>query len=272
MSSEKIFKSEWSEKKMLACIQRSPDTVAVHDKETWLSLFSSDGLVNDPVGSKPHQGRDEIDRFYETFIAPNAIRFDVKQDAVCGDTVVRDLIIETRMSTGLRVDVPTHIRYELVEEEGELKVNRLYAHWELAPMVLQTLKSGLKGLVTYTKLSAHMIACQGIGGVLGFMRGFLGVGKRGKRRAENLFTALMQADAVRARAMLASDADVQCGSKNGCALAQLIEVIKGMRWTKVIAAGRSVTATIRIGDRHGLILLVFDRRYRVEQLRVYLQG
>ncbi|MCT6631918.1 hypothetical protein, partial [Staphylococcus aureus] len=86
------------------------------------------------IGSKPHNGHAEIDRFYETFIAPNALSFDVEKDIVGGEdrmTVVRDLHINTVMSTGVRIAVPMHIRYRLCEEEGALRIHRLYAHWEL---------------------------------------------------------------------------------------------------------------------------------------------
>lgn len=260
---------KFSAQDKLDCVKKSPAAVAVHDKTTWLALFASDGLVNDPVGSRPHQGREAIDRFYETFIAPNTIVFDVAHDVVCGNTVVRDLIIETTMSTGLKVDVPTHIRYELVEEGGELRVHRLYAHWELSPMVLQTLKAGVSGMVTYSKLSVHMIRCQGVGGVMGFMQGFGGIGKVGKQRAEHFLHALRQGDAEHADFLLAQDAVLELGEQKNLDITHLIQTCRNLDWTKVMAAGRTVTATVMMGDRRGVVLFLFNGKSKITRVRFY---
>ncbi len=260
----------YSEQDKLDCINKSPAAVAIHDKPAWLRLFASGALVNDPVGSRPHVGKDEISRFYDTFIAPNQISFNVQHDTVCGMTVVRDLIIETTMSTGLCVDVPTHIRYELAEENGELKVEHLYAHWELMPMVLQTLKQGITGLVTYGKLSVHMIRCQGFGGVLGFMRGFGGVGKRGKLRAEEWLTAVCQGDSINTRAFIAAGAELHLPDADNCGLDKVVEQMRGMRWRKLTAAGNTVTATLMLGDRTGLVFMVLNRKRHIIEARFYL--
>ncbi|MGB1581744.1 MAG: nuclear transport factor 2 family protein, partial [Nevskiales bacterium] len=252
------------------CINKSPAAVAIHDKSAWLGLFASGGLVNDPVGSKPHVGQEEISRFYDTFIAPNQINFAVDKDTVCGMTVVRDLIIETTMSTGLRVDVPTHIRYELAEEDGQLKIEHLYAHWELMPMVLQTLKQGISGLLTYAKLSVHMIRCQGIGGVLGFMRGFGGVGNKGKLRAEEWLTAISRADSVNARDHIAAGAQLHLPDADDCGLDVIVQQLKGLRWRKLTAAGRTVTATINLGEQQGVAYMALNHKRHIIEARFYL--
>lgn len=153
---------------LLAAAKASPAAVAAHDREAWVGLFASDGQVNDPVGSRPHQGRGAIQRFYETFIAPNTIIFHVDHDIVCGMSVVRDLAIETIMSTGAALRVPMHLRYDLMEEGGTLKIHRLYAHWELAPMMAQMMGLGAKGLWTSTRLGVQMMHHLGLGGALGF--------------------------------------------------------------------------------------------------------
>ena len=46
-------------------------------------------------------------------------------------SVVRDLELETRMSTGVVLTVPMHLRYDLVAEVHGVSLDRLYAHWEL---------------------------------------------------------------------------------------------------------------------------------------------
>jgi len=46
--------------------------------------------------------------------------FQLDHDFVIPPTVVRDLMIQTTMSTGATVTVPMHLRYDLVEEDGLL--------------------------------------------------------------------------------------------------------------------------------------------------------
>ena len=55
------------------------------------------GGVEDPYGSRPHVGREQIDRFYDTFISPRQIIFHRDFDVVAGTTVVRDLMLEIVM-------------------------------------------------------------------------------------------------------------------------------------------------------------------------------
>ena len=84
----------------LALIEKSPAAVAVQNKAAWMDIFARYSLVEDPVGSTPHlsgvydcrqgyRGRERLSRFYDTFIAPNKIRFQVDRDTVCGLHVVR---------------------------------------------------------------------------------------------------------------------------------------------------------------------------------------
>lgn len=257
-----------SDAALLATVRASPDAVAVHDKAAWVGLFAADGEVNDPVGSRPHVGRAAIERFYETFIAPNDIRFEVDQDLVCGATVVRDVVIETRMATGLRVAVPAHIRYELVETGGGPRIRRLCAHWELLPMVGQTLRGGLRGMRTQLLLGARMLACQGPGGVLGFMRAFRGVGRRGKRRAESLLAAAARGDAAAVAAGPAAGAVIELPAGTPARPADLAG-LRGLTWHKTIAAGRTVTATVAHEGVRGVVLLEFGRRRRIERVVFY---
>ena len=93
------------------------------------------------MGSPAHIGNElvgnkALGRFYDTFIAPNKIEFEVAKDSVNGNLVVRDLNVHTTMST-LKLIVPMHLLYELEEEQGIYRIKRLAAHWELMPMMSQ---------------------------------------------------------------------------------------------------------------------------------------
>ncbi|MGB0213112.1 nuclear transport factor 2 family protein, partial [Algiphilus sp.] len=138
--------SDWPAEAMLACVRASPEAVAAHDKAAWLGLFADDAEVHDPVGSRGHRGHSAISRFYDTFIARNEIRFEVLAEGACDDIVFRDVVIHTRMGTGLTVAVPAHLRYQLVaDDDGALRIRRLDAHWELRRMIGQSLHAGPRG-------------------------------------------------------------------------------------------------------------------------------
>jgi ketosteroid isomerase-like protein len=187
--------SAFSHAEKVDTAKASPAAVARHDKEEWLSLFAEDGVVEDPVGTAPHRaggstGRLALDRFWDTFIAPNEIEFHVTRDIVATHHVVRDVNIEIRSSTGMVLHVPTHILYELCEENGKLKVSRLAAHWELLGMVWQVLTSGWAGIKMITLQSLHMVKSQGLSGVAGYIRGFTGVFGKGKATVQRFVEAV----------------------------------------------------------------------------------
>ncbi len=55
---------------LLAAVELSPQAAAAHDRAGWVGLFTEDGRIEDPVGSRPHIGHEQIGRFYDTFIEP----------------------------------------------------------------------------------------------------------------------------------------------------------------------------------------------------------
>lgn len=256
---------------MLAAAKESPDAVARHDKAAWLALFAESSLVNDPVGSKPHTDADARGRFYDAFIAPNDIRFDVDHDVVCDNTVARDVVIRIGMASGLEVSVPAHLRYELVEESDGLRISGLLAHWELMPMVLRTLGSGLKGWTTYARLTVRMIARQGLGGVVGFMRGFSGVGRAGKQCARTFLDALANGDTQAADALLGAGAAIEVPSGTVVTAAEASQHLRGGRFSKLIVSGRTVTATAELDRGRGVALLEFGDKRQINRARLYIE-
>jgi len=215
----------FSDAQKLAYVAQSPVLCAAHDRAGWVGLFASDGQINDPIGSKPHDGRAAIERFYDTFIAPNQLSFDVEHDIVNGMTVVRDLHINTVMSTGVRISVPMHIRYVLCEEQGQLRIHRLYAHWELNAMLRQQYAT-LKGIWTSFLLTPRLLKYQGLSGVMGFMQGTKGVHEGGKKTAVDYIAASPK--------------------------------FAGMTPGKTLAAGNWVSITLRKGAARGVGVFRFD--------------
>ncbi|WKY51359.1 nuclear transport factor 2 family protein [Nocardia seriolae] len=257
---------------LMATVEASPRAVGAHDKAAWVGLFAENGSVEDPVGSRPHVGRAAIERFYDTFIAPNGIVFDVANDVVCGMTVFRDLSIATTMSTGVTLHVPMHLRYDLVDADGALKIRALRAHWELAGMIGQLLGSGVQGLLAGAKLGPQLLGNQGVGGAVGFMSGLRGVGKPGKQAAGRLLNALGRGDAADARSTLAPVPRLEWGTDGTMSLEDFTVRVKGLRWSKPIAAGRTVTATVETRQGPGIAELDFTAGLRVESARIFVQG
>ncbi|RDI50099.1 transport factor 2 (NTF2)-like protein [Nocardia mexicana] len=254
---------------LLATVERSPQAVAVHDRAAWVGLFAADARVEDPVGSRAHVGTAAVERFYDTFIAPNGIAFDIEHDVVCGMTVYRDLAIETTMSTGVTLRVPMHLRYDVVRTGGDLKIRQLHAHWELPVMIGQLLGAGVPGLGAAVKLAPQLLGNQGVGGALGFARGFVRVGAAGRRAAIGLLEAAGRGDGAAVRAALAADAGVYwAGTPIG--IEGFVARTGGLEVGKTIAAGRFVTATVDTPTGRGIAEAEVARGGKITALQVYI--
>ncbi len=264
----------FSRAQLLASAKASPAAVASHDKKAWLELFSSDAEVHDPVGSQAHCGPEALDRFYETFIAPNQIHFNVERDIVCDSTVVRDLVIETKMGgTPLQVNVPLFIRYEIIEQNGEPKVHRLYAHWELLPMMTQQVFSqGLgAGMIALVKLSQNMIRHQGLRGALGFSRAFGGAGAKAKRTVTSFLQAMAAGDDMRASTLLRTPCPLSHAGRTS-KLAELGQSMRDMQWRKMLAGGAHVCVALQMDQTPAVALfdMAPDGR-QITRLRIYAE-
>lgn len=272
----------------MALVEQSPAAVAAHDKAAWLGLFASAYVVEDPVGSRPHMSaaagdaassdrRAPLSRFYDTFIAPNDIRFQVDRDIVCGLHVVRDLTIEITMSPEVRVCTPVHLLYELAVENGELKIRRLAAHWELWPMLKQQMTAGRGSLVLGASLGWRMLRNLGVPGLAGFLGALSGVGAEAKARAAD-FVRLFNEQREQEWLALFRDPDVPVDLPGDGLRGKPSDVAAmGGQFScdKLIAAGNVVSASIyhRAGgtQRAGVIFLEFERRsVKIVSLALYL--
>jgi hypothetical protein len=274
------MKEDISPDRLLDVAKASPAAVASHDRNAWIALFSRHAVIEDPVGSKPHhnglhdcrsgvRGAGPLERFYDTFIAPNELVFHIDHDVVAPPFVLRDVAIEITMAAGLNVRVPMHLLYEVTEEDGVLKVAHLRAHWELVPMVQQVLGHGWPGLVTMNRLGLRMILNQGIGAVLGFSRGMLGIHGAGKRTVARFVDAANNKNEAELAALFGRGSD-GIRFRAGRELLHpesFCERLGGaLSVTKLISSGyvTSCTFTVRSGDSEsrGVGLFEFNSRTR----------
>jgi len=172
---------------LLSTAQRSLAAAGAHDREGWIGLFTADGRVENPVGSRPHRGHVAIGHFYDTFIAPLVITDHPDVDIIVGATVVRDLELEVRMASTLTMRVPTYIRYDLRADHDELRIAALSAYWELPAMIGEFARGGLGAVPAGIALGRAMFAHQGWSGSMGFLSGLQGTGSSGRA----LFTRLL---------------------------------------------------------------------------------
>jgi hypothetical protein len=238
---------------LLAVVERSPAATDVHDRSGWVGLFAADARVEDPYGSRPHVGVEEIGRFYDTFIGPRQIIFHRDVDLAAAPAVVRDLMLEIVMAAGVTLNVPMHLRYDLRPFDGDWQIERLRAHWELPTMVVQMLREGAKSLPVSLRLGGELLRNQGLGGTAGFASGFRRPGRRQKRCVEAFLDAAVAGDEMTVRRALSRGAAVSFGEKEPIAAGEFVDSVRGGRWFKMIAAGDTVSVSVSTPSGRGVV-------------------
>jgi Nuclear transport factor 2 (NTF2) domain len=243
---------------LLAVVERSPTATDSHDRAGWVGLFTPDAQVEDPYGSRPHVGREEIGRFYDTFIAPRRIIFHRDVDFTVGAAVVRDLTLEIVMAPDVRLDVPMHLRYDVRESNGDWAVERLRAHWELPAMMVPMLRHGAVSLPPSLRLVRELLRNQGLTGSLGYLRGLRRPGPRARRCVEKFLDAAVAGDQVTARRLL-GDGAITHGEESPITVGQFAEQVRGGRWSKMIATGDTVSASVSTPSGRGVLFCEIPR-------------
>jgi hypothetical protein len=255
---------------LLAAVERSPQAFTVHDRDGWVRVFTVDARVEDPVGSQPHVGYEQIYRFYDTFIGPRDIKFHRDLDIVFGTTVLRDLELELSMGPGVTMYIPAFLRYDLREANGQWQVAELRAYWELSAMILQFLRNGSRAVSPGLQLSRDLLANQGIRGTAGFMAALRRVGERHKKLVSTFVDALARGDKSTALRTLSSTAPITLGDNDPLDIAELAEQLDGARWTKMNSAGSTVT--VSVNSAHGRGIMFADVAWRgqaIDRIRYF---
>jgi hypothetical protein len=272
----------FTREELLATVERSPELVRAHDRAGWIELYTPDAQIDDPVGSRPHRGPAEIDRFYSTFIAPREITFHRGTDLVVEDTVIRDLELEVALSDALTLRIPAVLRYDLAAADSAPRIQRLQAFWELPLMVGQFLRAGPRAVPVGTALTAALLRNQGLAGTGGFLTGLRGAGRAGKREFTRFLADGRAGDEIAVRRRLAKGARITLGETRPLAAAELLErlTLDGAhpRNDKVIAAGRHVVVALDTGGDaggdtgHGRAVIIGDvekNPFAVTRIRLF---
>lgn len=243
---------------LLAVVERSPKATSAHDRAGWVGLFTADGRVEDPYGSQPHAGYDEIGRFYDTFIAPRQIIFHRDVDISVDLTVIRDLMLEIIMAPGVTLNVPMHLRYDVRESVGDFAIERLRAYWELPTMMVPMLRHGRAAIPPSLRLIRALLRNQGVAGAAGYMRALKRPGRRARRCAETLLDAATVGDEMSSRRSMTAGASISLGEQRSLSMGEFIGRVRGGRWFKLIATGDTVTASVETATGRGVVFCEMD--------------
>ncbi len=156
-----------------------------HDKEKFLSSFSKNSVIEDPVGVEPFRRGEEIgnashDAFYESNIAPSEVTFESREDIICGMDVFRDAKITITSAPECTIEVDSYSFYQLTREDGKIKFDCLRAFWEMEKTNMEILSKGFVGMKVSMKLFWVLLKNQGLGGMMGFMKALGGIRAEGK--------------------------------------------------------------------------------------------
>jgi steroid delta-isomerase len=115
--------------------QRSMAAVAAGHKADWISLFTRDALVEDPVGpsmldpeGKGHRGHDGIERFWDSHVGSvSQYHFQVKDSFANGPCCANILTLAMTLAGGATMTVDCVIIYTV---NGDGLITSIRAHWE----------------------------------------------------------------------------------------------------------------------------------------------
>ena len=246
--------------RLLATVERSPQAAASHDRAGWVALFTDDGRIEDPVGSRPHVGHERIRRFYDTFIGSREIEFHRDLDIVFGTVVLRDLVLEVAMAPHVTMYIPAFLRYDLREINGEWRIAELRAYWELPAMMLQFLRTGPRAVSPGLRLARGLLTNQGLGGTAGFATGFRRVGRRHETLVREFLGAVARGDRSAASGALSTTAAITLGDSKPLELPELVEQLGGAAPAKSNSAGRTVTVSVNSAHGRGIMFADLARR------------
>jgi ketosteroid isomerase-like protein len=115
---------------------RSRAAVAAKDRATWLSLFTEDAVVQDPIGASPldpsgegQRGKEAIAAFYDNVISTSeATEFEMNQSYLCGDEVAEVGVIRITLAGGTHQAIVRGVY--TYRTDGAGKIAALRTFWE----------------------------------------------------------------------------------------------------------------------------------------------
>jgi hypothetical protein len=140
-------------------------------------------------------------------------------------------------------------------------------------MVGQFLRRGVRAVPAGVQLSKALVANQGLGGTLGFLSGFRGLGTGSKGVVARFLDAACAGDEVGMRRRLAGQVLATSGDDLQLSAADLLRHLSGARWRKLIGSGHAVVAaTERAGQRSVIFAEVSAEPAALKRIRVFSEA
>jgi steroid Delta-isomerase len=99
-----------------------------NDRDAFLDVFATDGVIVDPVGTLPHAGREARGAFWDTVHQlTERMTFDVKDVVVCGDEAAMVFRIHAGAAdAGIVLDA-----VDIFEVDDDGKIASMRAYWDM---------------------------------------------------------------------------------------------------------------------------------------------
>jgi hypothetical protein len=253
----------------LAVVEASPTLVLRKDQAGWLSLYTDDALIEDPVGAAQYRGKLRIEAFWNVFIAPQkSIVFHARREFVTPSLVVRQVRIESITAVSPDpVNVEAIIEYRLRGPQ----IASMRAFWAVRDPVAWHFGQGLAGLGGLVRHSSRLIGSLGLGATLAFGRAM--VPRLSARTAHALVESLVAAPHEQWRQALAAASvrALNLGGRPGPLedLASLWTALRGdgsTRRVEAVTIGGSEVAAILTGDGPDVAVIARVARGRIVEL------
>lgn len=254
----------------LALVEASPTWVLRKDLAGWLSIYTDDALVEDPVGADRYRGKERIAAFWRVFIEPQEqVVFKPRRNFVTPSLVMRQVSIETVTPVSAEpVTVEAIIEYRL---RGSL-IASMRAFWAVRDPVTWHFGQGLAGLQGLARHGGRLVGKLGLGTALKFGRAMLP--RVSQRKAEALLEPLGTAPREQWRQALAAASVRAVGlgddrSRTIDDLGGLWTALRGdgsVRRPEAVTVGGDEVAAILTGDGPDVALIAKIARGRIVQL------
>jgi steroid delta-isomerase len=111
------------------------NAVTAGDRDAWLSCYSDDAVLHDPVGGSPLdpegtgvRGHDALGHFWQQAVAPNRVRFDVTAVHAAGSEAAVVATVTTRFPHGAVASYDGVFVYTIGRDE---RIVSLRAYWDV---------------------------------------------------------------------------------------------------------------------------------------------
>jgi hypothetical protein len=194
--------------------------------------------------------------------------------------VILDATLEVRMGRPVTMLIPTFIRYDL---DGELRIQRLQAFWELPAMGWQFVRNGVGAVPVGVQLSRALLRNQGPSGTVGFLAA-VRVPTGGRRHLAGLLDDARAGDEVAVKRRLGDAAVITRGDVDRIGTSELVALLHGAQWDGSIRAGNYVVAGLERDGRRFVVIGEIEtsptsggwsrlgRRKRIAAVRVFADG